>query len=211
MPHDGSCLPSTARYWVGRSTRGNCQSASSNGSPQPRTSSLCGYRPSQIRLTLGARLIKTAALPSAIRTCNIGPARTIESSCHAADGKHVFLSPGGQTRRMGNSAQAVGAPVSVACGEACRSDRGIAQPNYDHISAADGSEFVSLDGGDSGGPVVTYDMHLIGIISSSDERTRSILFYTPMSQVLQELHDYTLAPINTSDEKHRLGTGAGGR
>ncbi|WDN10961.1 S1 family peptidase [Xanthomonas oryzae] len=77
---------------------------------------------------------------------------------------------------------------------------GIAQPNYDHISAADGSEFVSLDGGDSGGPVVTYDMHLIGIISSSDERTRSILFYTPMSQVLQELHDYTLAPINTSDE-----------
>nr|WP_253185138.1 hypothetical protein [Xanthomonas oryzae] len=43
-------------------------------------------------------------------------------------------------------------------------------------------------------------MHLIGIISSSDERTRSILFYTPMSQVLQELHDYTLAPINTSDE-----------
>ncbi len=54
---------------------------------------------------------------------------------------------------------------------------GIAQPNYDHISAADGSEFVSLDGGDSGGPVVTYDMHLIGIISSSDERTRSILLH----------------------------------
>jgi hypothetical protein len=73
---------------------------------------------------------------------------------------------------------------------------GIYRPSYDHISAASGSEFSSLDGGDSGGPVVTYDRHLIGIISSSDDRTRSILFYTPMAQVMQELYNYTLAPTN---------------
>ncbi|KAB7762562.1 trypsin-like serine protease [Xanthomonas maliensis] len=73
---------------------------------------------------------------------------------------------------------------------------GIWRPNYDHLGAADSSEFASLDGGDSGGPVVTYDRHLVGVISSSDDRTRSILFYTPMAQVLQELYSYTLAPSN---------------
>ncbi|MFC7522064.1 trypsin-like serine protease [Xanthomonas populi] len=61
---------------------------------------------------------------------------------------------------------------------------GMIRPSYEHIAAAASSEFDSLGNGDSGGPVVTYDRHLIGIIASGEHNGRSILYYTPMQQVL---------------------------
>ncbi|WP_263064594.1 S1 family peptidase [Dickeya dadantii] len=73
---------------------------------------------------------------------------------------------------------------------------GMYRPAYEHIDAANSSEFDSLGNGDSGGPVVTYDRHLIGIISSGERVGRSILYYTPMQQVLHELYSYNLAPAN---------------
>ncbi|KOR49652.1 hypothetical protein ADT25_01355 [Xanthomonas oryzae] len=88
-------------------------------------------------------------------------------------------------------------------------DPGIYRPNYDHINAASASESSSLDGGDSGGPVVTYDRHLVGIISSSNEGGRDILYYTSMAQVLQELHSYILASSNfpaAADEDNPLSS-----
>ncbi|WP_042859703.1 trypsin-like serine protease [Dickeya sp. NCPPB 3274] len=71
---------------------------------------------------------------------------------------------------------------------------GIWRPSYDHIEAADGDEFNSIDAGDSGGPVVTYERQLIGIISSGEPNGRAFIYYTPMQQVLHELYSYTLAP-----------------
>ncbi len=68
------------------------------------------------------------------------------------------------------------------------------RPSYANISAAHGDELYSLAGGDSGGPALTYDLNLIGIISSSNTANSSILFYTSMADVLQELSTYTLAP-----------------
>ncbi|OQP80138.1 MULTISPECIES: trypsin-like serine protease [Xanthomonas] len=73
---------------------------------------------------------------------------------------------------------------------------GIWRPSYEHISAADASEFSSIDNGDSGGPVVSYDRHLLGIISSGEPGGRSIVYYTPMQQVLHELFSYSLAPAD---------------
>ncbi|WOA52064.1 trypsin-like serine protease [Dickeya solani] len=73
---------------------------------------------------------------------------------------------------------------------------GMSRPAYEHIDAANSSEFDSLGNGDSGGPVVTYDRHLIGIISSGERVNRSVLYYTPMQQVLHELYSYNLAPAN---------------
>lgn len=73
---------------------------------------------------------------------------------------------------------------------------GIWRPSYEHISSAHASELNSIDNGDSGGPVVTYDKHLIGIVSSGEPNGRSIVYYTPMQQVLHELYSYTLAPAN---------------
>ncbi|WP_440864054.1 trypsin-like serine protease [Symbiopectobacterium purcellii] len=73
---------------------------------------------------------------------------------------------------------------------------GIWRPAYQHIDAANGSELNRIDNGDSGGPVVTYDRHLIGIISSGEPNGRSIVFYTPMAQVLHELFSYNLAPAD---------------
>ncbi|MEF9418030.1 trypsin-like serine protease [Xanthomonas citri] len=74
--------------------------------------------------------------------------------------------------------------------------QGIPRPSYQHIDAAHGSELNSIDNGDSGGPVVTYDRHLIGIISSGEPGGRSIVYYTPMQQVLHELYSYSLAPAD---------------
>ena len=77
---------------------------------------------------------------------------------------------------------------------------GIYRPPYEHISAANASEFESIANGDSGGPVVTYDRHLLGIISSGEAvgRTggRSVVYYTPMRQVLHELFSYELGPAD---------------
>ncbi|PPT68964.1 trypsin-like serine protease [Xanthomonas arboricola] len=73
---------------------------------------------------------------------------------------------------------------------------GIPRPSYQHIDAAHASELNSIDNGDSGGPVVTYDRHLIGIISSGEHDGRSIAYYTPMQQVLHELYSYSLAPAD---------------
>ncbi|WP_440863603.1 trypsin-like serine protease [Symbiopectobacterium purcellii] len=73
---------------------------------------------------------------------------------------------------------------------------GMWRPAYQHIDAANGSELNRIDNGDSGGPVVTYDRHLIGIISSGEPNGRSIVFYTPMAQVLHELFSYNLAPAD---------------
>ncbi|MEX3901201.1 hypothetical protein OKW34_004350 [Paraburkholderia youngii] len=70
------------------------------------------------------------------------------------------------------------------------------KPKYEHIDAAASSEFDSVDKGDSGGPVVTYDRHLIGIISSGEAEARSIVYYTPMQQVLYELYSYSFAPAD---------------
>lgn len=73
---------------------------------------------------------------------------------------------------------------------------GIWRPSYEHISSAHASELNSIDNGDSGGPVVTYDRHLIGIVSSGEPNGRSIVYYTPMQQVLHELYSYSLAPAD---------------
>ncbi|WP_245623904.1 trypsin-like serine protease [Paraburkholderia nodosa] len=73
---------------------------------------------------------------------------------------------------------------------------GVWRPSYEHINAAHTSELNSIDNGDSGGPVVTYDRHLIGIISSGEPDGRSIVYYTPMEQVLYELYSYSFAPAD---------------
>ena len=79
---------------------------------------------------------------------------------------------------------------------------GMSRPSHEHIKAAESSELHNIDNGDSGGPVVTYDRHLVGIISSGAPVGRSILYYTPMQQVLHELYSYNLAPEHfpTDDE-----------
>ncbi|MDH4906454.1 trypsin-like serine protease [Xanthomonas axonopodis pv. ricini] len=64
------------------------------------------------------------------------------------------------------------------------------------FDAAHASELNSIDNSDSGGPVVTYDRHLIGIISSGEHDGRSMVYYTPMQQVLHELYSYSLAPAD---------------
>lgn len=73
---------------------------------------------------------------------------------------------------------------------------GRSRQRYQHVEAASSDEMNSVEPGDSGGPVVTYDRHLIGIISSNDPETRSIIYYTPMQQVLHELYNYILAPAD---------------
>ncbi|WP_045737624.1 trypsin-like serine protease [Xanthomonas sp. MUS 060] len=120
----------------------------------------------------------------------------------------VFMLSGGRERRLAVTGSSA-APDGTFCTSGWRTgvrcvwqgtspQPGTWRPNYDHLSAASGSEFGSLDGGDSGGPVVTYDRKLVGIISSSDDRTHSFLFYTPMAQVMQELYSYTLAPTTNA-------------
>ncbi|PMS31243.1 trypsin [Trinickia symbiotica] len=75
-------------------------------------------------------------------------------------------------------------------------EAGVYKPSYEHINAAHSSELNSIDNGDSGGPVVAYDRQLIGIISSGEPDGRSIVYYTPMQQVLYELYAYSLAPAD---------------
>ncbi|MBB5405375.1 hypothetical protein QF000_000136 [Paraburkholderia atlantica] len=75
-------------------------------------------------------------------------------------------------------------------------EEGVWRPNYEHINAAHSSELSSIDNGDSGGPVVTYERQLIGIISSGEPVGRSIVYYTPMQQVLYELYSYNFAPAD---------------
>ncbi len=53
----------------------------------------------------------------------------------------------------------------------------------------------ALRPGDSGGPVVSKDRRLLGIISGDVPNTH-FLVYTPMAQVLHELSSYKLAPAN---------------
>ncbi|CBA17010.1 hypothetical protein [Xanthomonas albilineans] len=74
---------------------------------------------------------------------------------------------------------------------------GMLRPSYANISAAHADELYSLDGGDSGGPALTYDLNLIGIISSSNTANSSILFYTSMADVLQELNNSYMAAPNS--------------
>ncbi|MWJ08147.1 hypothetical protein DOU17_12165 [Clavibacter michiganensis subsp. michiganensis] len=64
--------------------------------------------------------------------------------------------------------------------------------SYEHLVAGESGQLLNLDPGDSGGPVVNYSAELLGIISSVLPRT-TLMLYTPMSQVLSELHDYQLA------------------
>ncbi|MDO4036470.1 trypsin-like serine protease [Clavibacter michiganensis] len=64
--------------------------------------------------------------------------------------------------------------------------------SYEHLVAGESGQLLNLDPGDSGGPVVNYSAELLGIISSILPRT-TLMLYTPMSQVLSELHDYQLA------------------
>ncbi|WP_028215431.1 trypsin-like serine protease [Paraburkholderia mimosarum] len=73
---------------------------------------------------------------------------------------------------------------------------GVYRGSYEHINGAQSSELDSIENGDSGGPVVTYERQLIGIISSGEPVGRSVVYYTPMQQVLYELYSYSLAPAD---------------
>ena len=66
-------------------------------------------------------------------------------------------------------------------------------PTFRHVVAAEANEGANIEVGDSGGPMLTYGASLVGVISSR-LADRNIVLYTPMSQVLQELHGYRLAP-----------------
>lgn len=118
----------------------------------------------------------------------------------------VFMPRGGREARLAVSGWS-NAPDEQFCTSGWRTGvrclwRGISivpgmlRSNYEHTEAAESSEFNSIDHGDSGGPVVTYDRHLIGIISEGEPGGRSIFFYTPMRQVLHELFSYSLGPAD---------------
>ncbi|WP_245149881.1 S1 family peptidase [Xanthomonas axonopodis] len=120
----------------------------------------------------------------------------------------VFMLSGGRERRLAVTGWS-NAPDEAFCtsgwstGVRCvwlgmTLGPGNLRPNYDHISAAHSYEANSLDAGDSGGAVLTYDRNLIGIISGRNSGDASILHYTPMAQVLQELYSYNLAPTNVA-------------
>ncbi|QIS40582.1 trypsin-like serine protease [Clavibacter capsici] len=66
---------------------------------------------------------------------------------------------------------------------------------YEHLAAGQSAVVGALRPGDSGGPVVSKDRRLLGIISGDVPNTHFIV-YTPMAQVLHELSRYTLAPAN---------------
>ncbi len=118
----------------------------------------------------------------------------------------VFMPRAGQEARLGVTGWS-NAPDEQFCTSGWRTgvrcvwrgmslSAGVWRPSYEHINAAHSSELNSIDNGDSGGPVVTYDRHLIGIISSGEPNGRSIVYYTPMQQVLYELYSYSLAPAD---------------
>ncbi len=66
---------------------------------------------------------------------------------------------------------------------------------YEHLAAGQSAAVGALRPGDSGGPVVSKDRRLLGIISGDVPNTH-FLVYTPMAQVLHELSSYKLAPAN---------------
>jgi hypothetical protein len=67
---------------------------------------------------------------------------------------------------------------------------------YQHLVAGESDESDNTAAGDSGGPVLNYARELLGIISGRTLDAHSHLIYTPMTQVLQELHGYRLAPVS---------------
>lgn len=74
---------------------------------------------------------------------------------------------------------------------------GMYEGPYQHLQAASSSVLDSVAPGDSGGPVLTYSRNLIGVISSglSGHLARHYgFYYTPMRQVMTELHSYSLGP-----------------
>ncbi|MEX3816439.1 trypsin-like serine protease [Paraburkholderia sp. BR13439] len=118
----------------------------------------------------------------------------------------VFMPRAGQEARLAVTGWA-DAPYEQFCTSGWRTgvrcvwrgmsvEAGVYTPNYEHINAAHSSELLSIENGDSGGPVVTYERQLIGIISSGEPVGRSIVYYTPMQQVLYELYSYSLAPAD---------------
>jgi len=118
---------------------------------------------------------------------------------------------GGQERRLavrGSSAApdglfcTSGSVTGVNCvwqGITLPPDRELYPLPFDHLLAAQSSRPDVLRDGDSGGPLVSYDLNLIGLISHGDRGHRGFLLYTPMQQVLHELHSYTLVPADVPD------------
>jgi hypothetical protein len=72
--------------------------------------------------------------------------------------------------------------------------RGV-QTRWRNVSAGETDEHDGFAGGDSGGPVVSYDHKLLGIVSGKTENNQYLL-YTSIDQVLSELPAYVLAPAS---------------
>lgn len=173
------CAPMYASIHVGTASIGNVvwQSAT-------RTLSLCGYRPSRTKLRC-CTAHPTAAQPFAILSSPIPP--------REQSGLHAARRAGGASccSRLVERARWAVLHKRLAHRRPMRVARLLSnawnlETELWRINTAHASELHSIDNGDSGGPVVTYDRHLIGIISSGEPGGRSIVYYTPMQQVLHE-------------------------
>nr|WQM79410.1 trypsin-like serine protease [Curtobacterium flaccumfaciens pv. poinsettiae] len=122
----------------------------------------------------------------------------------------VFVSAGGGEARMPVSGWQDAPDDERFCISAWRSGvkclfskmtlvPGMYQGPHQHLLAAASNRINSVAPGDSGGPALTTDRHLVGIISSglgTERLPRYGFYYTPMRQVMQELHAYTLGPAD---------------